>query len=158
MTTYHHTVTEEQLELDLDCENYSTVDVDYDISNFSNTITAGGYLSVSGSSITGLASAPYVFSTAGINGSWNTTASTAITKITGDGLELDESADIKIGNLSLKNMLGEIADRLTILIPDAKLETEYEELRQARAEYERVKDKLKMLEALKKTPVTDADN
>jgi hypothetical protein len=39
------------------------------------------------------------------------------------------------------------------LIPDARLEKEYEELRQAREHYQYVKKKLEMLEKLKNTPV-----
>lgn len=68
-------------------------------------------------------------------------------------IQLDPGADIKFGDVSLKQTLAEIAERLAILVPDAKLEQEYEELRQAREHYEHVKQKLTMLEKLKNTPV-----
>lgn len=74
-------------------------------------------------------------------------------KIKADSIELPADSDIKFGDVSLKQTLKEIADRLAILIPDAKLEREYEELRQAREHYEHVKQKLTMLEKLKNTPV-----
>ena len=69
------------------------------------------------------------------------------------GIQLEDGADIKFGDVSLKQTLKEIADRLAILVPDVKLEREYEELRQAREHYEHVKQKLTMLEKLKNTPV-----
>jgi hypothetical protein len=68
-------------------------------------------------------------------------------------IQLEDGADIKLGDVSLKQTLKEIADRLAILVPDVKLEREYEELRQAREHYEHVKQKLTMLEKLKNTPV-----
>ena len=68
-------------------------------------------------------------------------------------IQLEDGADIKLGDVSLKQTLKEIADRLAILVPDAKLEREYEELRQAREHYEHVKQKLTVLEKLKNTPV-----
>ena len=74
-------------------------------------------------------------------------------KIKADSIEMPADSDIKFGDVSLKQTLKEIADRLAILIPDAKLEREYEELRQAREHYEHVKQKLTMLEKLKNTPV-----
>ena len=74
-------------------------------------------------------------------------------KIGGKGIDMSADADIKFGDVSLRETLAEIAERLAILVPDAKLEKEYEELRQAREHYEHVKAKLQMLEKLKKTPV-----
>jgi len=68
-------------------------------------------------------------------------------------IQLEDGADIKLGDVSLKQTLKEITDRLAILVPDAKLEREYEELRQAREHYEHVKQKLIVLEKLKNTPV-----
>ena len=68
-------------------------------------------------------------------------------------IQLEDGADIKLGDVSLKQTLKEIADRLAILVPDVKLEREYEELRQAREHYEHVKQKLTVLEKLKNTPV-----
>ena len=68
-------------------------------------------------------------------------------------IQLEDGADIKLGDVSLKQTLKEIADRLAILVPDVKLEREYEELRQAREHYEHVKKKLTVLEKLKNTPV-----
>ncbi len=68
-------------------------------------------------------------------------------------IQLEDGADIKLGDVSLKQTLKEIADRLAILVPDAKLEREYEELRQAREHYEHVKQKLTVLEKLKNAPV-----
>ena len=74
-------------------------------------------------------------------------------KIKADSIEMPADSDIKFGDVSLKTLLNDIADRLNVLIPDARLEKEYEELRQAREQYQYVKKKLEMLEKLKNTPV-----
>lgn len=74
-------------------------------------------------------------------------------QINGQGIEMSEDADITFGDMSLKGMLKELADRLNVLVPDTKLEKEYEELRQAREHYDYVREKLRMLEKLKNTPV-----
>jgi propanediol dehydratase small subunit len=74
-------------------------------------------------------------------------------KIKSDSIEMPADSDIKFGDVSLKTLLNDIADRLNVLIPDDRLEKEYEELRQAREHYEHVKQKLTVLEKLKNTPV-----
>jgi ubiquinone biosynthesis protein UbiJ len=74
-------------------------------------------------------------------------------KIKADSIEMPADSDIKFGDVSLRTLLNDIADRLNVLIPDARLEKEYEELRQAREHYQYVKKKLEMLEKLKNTPV-----
>lgn len=84
--------------------------------------------------------------------SLGTTSNVNNVKINAD-IDLPDDGDIKFGDVSLRKTLAEIADRLAILVPDAELEREYEELRQAREHYEYVKTKLQMLEKLKKTPV-----
>lgn len=72
--------------------------------------------------------------------------------ITNQGINLDAEADIRIGGISIKKSLEDISRRLEILIPDPRLEREYEELKQARENYERIREKLEMLEVLKKAP------
>lgn len=74
-------------------------------------------------------------------------------KITGEGIEMDEDADITFGDVSMKNMLKDLREMLNVLVPDPRLEKEYEELRQAREHYEYVREKLRMLEKLKNTPI-----
>lgn len=72
--------------------------------------------------------------------------------VTSKGIELDKEADINIGGMSLKQTLESITQQLNILVPDPKLEKEYQELKNARAEYDRIREKLEMLEKLK-TPL-----
>lgn len=74
------------------------------------------------------------------------------------GLDLPEDADISIGGVSLKKTLEDLARRVEILVPDPALEREYEELRQARENYDRVREKLEMLEVLRKSPPKSLDS
>jgi hypothetical protein len=91
----------------------------------------------------------------GAFGSWtlNDSTETNRVKINADSIDMPADSDIKFGDVSLKTLLNDIADRLNVLVPDARLEKEYEELRQAREHYQYVKKKLEMLEKLKNTPV-----
>lgn len=170
MTTkiYHSKTTSEPA--------YADLDLDLDIANI--TIGSGSSTDF-GDYIISDAGLDYNFSSAAPQGySWNnmSTASPVWTsttigggggggiynihdqskskvKITGEGIEMDEDADINFGDMSLKNMLKDLREMLNVLVPDPKLEKEYEELRQAREHYEYVREKLRMLEKLKNTPI-----
>lgn len=71
------------------------------------------------------------YTIAGSNGAWgeytNTSASVKLGK---DGIEVTESADIKLGNISLKNFIDRIEQRLALLNPNPKLEEEWTELKE----------------------------
>ena len=75
------------------------------------------------------------------NYAYNTASSSSKVHITGQGIDMDDDADIRFGNVSLRSFLERMEQRLAILVPDpAKLER-YEALRQAYEHY-------KTLEAL----------
>lgn len=75
------------------------------------------------------------------NYAYNTAGNNSKVHITGQGIDMDDDADIRFGNVSLRSFLERIEQRLAILVPDpAKLER-YEALRQAYEHY-------KTLEAL----------
>lgn len=78
---------------------------------------------------------------AGINNIATWTSQINPVNINNNGITLPTGADIKIGDVSLKDAINKIHDRLAILVPDpAKLE-KYEALKQAYEHY-------KTLEAL----------
>jgi hypothetical protein len=63
------------------------------------------------------------------------TDTNATVKITGNGLDLDEGADIKIGHKSLKEFMSKMEERMAILVPDpAKLE-KFQALKKAYEHY-----------------------
>ena len=96
-----------------------------DPSQFISAITVPSYTSIGNTYTTsiGATGSTYTIGTgAGANGTYWTTA-TGTTNITGNGIELDASADIKIGHKSFKAIMEKIEDRLAILTPDpVKLE------------------------------------
>lgn len=106
------------------------------------TSTCQPYLNLGGTSSTWIADNSGIF-TSGLNWDYNPH----------DDLVLSEESDIKIGSMSLKETLAEISKHLGMLIPDKKLEKEYQELKEAREHYEHVKKKLETLEKLKNTPI-----
>lgn len=87
------------------------------------TVNTGGTTSYS------YASPTWVTSSA-ITGSSNSAVN-----ITGDGLVLQEHADIKIGNKSIKDFMTKMEERLAILVPDPKKLEQFEALRRAYDHY-----------------------
>ena len=71
--------------------------------------------------------------------SWSTnnitTASPASVHINGDGLVLEDKADITIGNKSLKEFMTKMEERLAILVPDPKKLEQFEALKRAYDNY-----------------------
>ena len=55
--------------------------------------------------------------------------------ITNSGIELGDTGDIKLGEVSLKETLHTIQERLAILVPDPKKLKKYEALKQAYEHY-----------------------
>ena len=58
-----------------------------------------------------------------------TTLSPSWTNIAADGLTMSGNADIKFGNISLKDFMESVSQRLAMLVPNPQLEKEWEELR-----------------------------
>jgi hypothetical protein len=69
------------------------------------------------------------------NNNWATGISSATVKITGHGLELDETADIKIGNRSITEFMTKMEERLAILVPDPAKMKKFEALKKAYDHY-----------------------
>lgn len=70
------------------------------------------------------------------NNNWATSSiSQGTVKITGQGLELDETADIKIGNRSITEFMTKMEERLAILVPDPAKMKKFEALKKAYDHY-----------------------
>jgi hypothetical protein len=107
----------------------------------STTISSGGYTISTGST-----TVPYTFTTGGAGQflttgaggtSWNNTITTGNTKvqINGDGLVMQEGADIVIGGKSLTEAIEKIEERLGILHPNSELEERWSTLKELRKQY-----------------------
>lgn len=131
---------------------------------YSNVVVGGGYVSpgygaVPNVSITAgsntspytVTGGPYTISGGtGINSPWATY--TGAPKIRLDG----EGADIEVNGWSLVDAIQKIEERLNILHPNTKLETEWEELRDLGEQYRKleqhIKDKQATWDRLKAMP------
>ena len=67
---------------------------------------------------------------------------TGVVSMNKQGMTLKEGADIKLGNVSLKETLATIESRLNILRPNAALEAEWEELRELGQRYRQLEAEL----------------
>ena len=108
---------------------YSITDTSYTIDTSAGSIYNLGMNNITlGGAIGGSSS---VYTTAGSNGTWgglyNTSPGVSLHK---DGIEVSESADIKLGKVSLKNFIDKIEQRLALLNPNPKLEEEWTELKE----------------------------
>ena len=132
---------------DDDVSGYESADtITLNSFNYNNTITNGGYSYPNTISTTG---GPFtITSGTGISNPW----ATASTKITLDG----EGADIEVNGWSLVDAVKQIEERLNILQPNTKLESEWEELRTLGEQYRKleqhIKDKQATWDRLKAMP------
>lgn len=71
-----------------------------------------------------------------------------------EGIQVESDADIKLGDVSLKEFIKSIQERLAILTPNPKLESEWEELKELGDRYreleQQIKDKMKTWDILKR--------
>jgi hypothetical protein len=118
--------------------SYGAVPYDTNIggSMGTDTITLNNTL-WSGGSIT----SPYTYTTTGTSGAgtynWNNTTISTSTKvqINGDGLVMQEGADIVVGSKSLTKAIEQIEERLAILHPNPALEERWDQLKELRQQY-----------------------
>ena len=121
--------------------SYGAVPYDTNIggSMGTDTITLNNTL-WSGGSIT----SPYTYTTNGTSGAggpstynWNNTTTSTNTKvhINGDGLVMQEGADIVVGGKSLTKAIEQIEERLCILHPNPALEERWDQLKELRQQY-----------------------
>lgn len=130
--------------------------IDLSSINYNNTIVnSGATISVSPSvyTISGAGAGPYYTTGgAGTNSPWATTSSLGSTKIQLEG----EDADIEINGKSLAKAIQVLEERLNILVPNPKLEKEWEELKalgdQYRALEAKLKEQTEMWKKLKEMP------
>ena len=132
---------------------YSITDTSYTIDTSAgsiynlgmNNITLGGAIGGSNS----------VYTIAGANGTWgglyNASPSVSLDK---DGIEVSESADIKLGKVSLKDFINKIEQRLALLTPNPNLEKEWNELKELGDRYreleKHITEKMKTWDILKR--------
>jgi hypothetical protein len=137
-----------------------TIDNPYSISASSHTIdtysidTSTGTYNLGTNSITGFGALGPGYTIAGSNGTWgglfNTSPSVSLDK---DGIQITESADIKLGEVSLKDFINKIEQRLALLTPNPKLEKEWDELKELGDRYreleKHITEKMKTWDILK---------
>jgi hypothetical protein len=89
---------------------------------------------------------PYTINTSTINTSpWKNvsgTSSTGTVSISENGIEMQPGADIVIGGQSLTKTLAAINERLAILQPNTRLESEWEELKELGERYREMEQDL----------------
>ena len=73
--------------------------------------------------------------------------------ITGNGVDIKENCDLKIGDRSLKDFMDKVEDQLAILRPAPELEEKWDKLKELRRQYEECKqdilEKEKIMKILK---------
>lgn len=108
------------------------------------TISGSSGVTVPSASVT--ATSGYVLTSGGTSyPNWTAASSygtNSKVNITSEGLNLAEDTDIKFGNVSLKETLESINSRLAILVPNPKLESEFDELKQLAEQYRELEKKL----------------
>ena len=121
----------------------------------SNSLTGTSYVltSTNRPTPTYVGGSGYANSIMGI-GPWS--SQTGQATITAGTLDLSgDKADIKINDVSLTDTLKTIPERLNILVPNSKLEKEWDELKELGKQYRKLEDELaeksRMWTALKKT-------
>lgn len=71
-----------------------------------------------------------------------------------DGITMEPETDIKVGDQSLKQFMADVNRRLGIMVPNPKLEKDFEQLKELRDQYEALEkemiEKSKVWETLKK--------
>jgi hypothetical protein len=106
-----------------------------------NTTVIGGGFSLSNSSISGSNTYPYTVSATGgpftIRDGINNQLSSSKIRLDGDG------ADIEVNGWSLVDSIKQIEERLNILQPNTKLESEWAELRELGEQYRKLEQHIK---------------
>lgn len=97
------------------------------------TITPSMSISAAGALGVGAGTPYQIYTTGASSASWVNSNNTNIT--------LPSNGDIKFGERSLMETLNKLADRLAYLVPNPKLEAEFEEMRLLRERYEELEKK-----------------
>lgn len=123
------------------------------------SVPNGGYSTNGTVTLTGSSSSASVLTSSGTGTYW-TNATAAVSQpspsvyIDKDGITMEPETDIKVGNQSLKQFMADVNRRLGIMVPNPKLEKDFEQLKELRDRYEELEkeliEKAKMWETLKK--------
>jgi len=114
-----------------------------------NTVYSGSGATVGG--IYSGSTSTYTINTSGTssyNYNWNPTPATV--EINGDGVNIKDNGDIKLGDVSLKDFMKTMQERLAILVPDPKKLEKFEALKKAYEHY-------KLMEKLCQEEPTEED-
>jgi len=126
------------------------------------TVPNGGssYPSGSAGTVTLTGSTSGTLLSASTSGPYWSNATTAVSQpspsvyINSDGISMEPETDIKIGDISLKQFMEDINRRLGLMVPNPKLEKDFEQLKELRDRYEALEkeciEKSKVWETLKK--------
>ena len=126
--------------------NSDTVTIDSSYGAVPYTTNIGGSMGTDTITIdntmwSGTVTSPYTYTTTGTAGAgtynWNntTTSTNAKVHINGDGLVMQEGADIVVGGKSLTKAIEQIEERLCILHPNPALEERWDKLKELRQQY-----------------------
>ena len=126
--------------------NSDTVTIDSSYGAVPYTTNIGGSMGTDTITIdntmwSGTVTPPYTYTTTGTAGAgtynWNntTTSTNAKVHINGDGLVMQEGADIVVGGKSLTKAIEQIEERLCILHPNPALEERWDKLKELRQQY-----------------------
>jgi len=126
--------------------NSDTVTIDSSYGAVPYTSNIGGSMGTDTITIdntmwSGTVTSPYTYTTTGTSGAgtynWNntTTSTNAKVHINGDGLVMQEGADIVVGGKSLTKAIDQIEERLGILHPNPALEERWDKLKELRQQY-----------------------
>ena len=133
---------------------YSITDTSYTIDTGAtynlgmNNISLGGAI---GGGVIGGSNSIYTT----VDGSWGGiySASPSVS-LDRDGIQVTESADIKLGDVSLKDFINKIEQRLALLTPNPELEKEWGELKELGDRYreleKQITEKMKTWDILKR--------
>ena len=129
-----------------------TIDSPYSISDGSHTIdtysidTSTGTYNLGMNNITGISGGYTIAGSAG----WGANPSVSMSH---NGIQVTESADIKLGDVSLKDFINKIEQRLALLTPNPELEKEWDELKKLGDKYRKLEkhitEKMKTWDILK---------
>ena len=109
-----------------------------DTITLNNTLWSGGSITSPYTTTTTVPNGGYTLTTGTGAGTynWNNTTSTnAKVHINGDGLVMQEGADIVVGGKSLTKAIEQIEEHLAVLSPNPELEERWDKLKELRRQY-----------------------
>ncbi len=107
-----------------------------DTITLNNTLWSGGSITSPYTTTTTVPNGGYTLSTgAGSGYNWSTTSTNTKVHINGDGLVMQDGADIVVGGKSLTKAIEQIEERLCILHSNPALEERWDKLKELRQQY-----------------------